>query len=512
MTLGRTRSVALHGLSGRMVEVEAHIAPGLPHIAVSGLPDKACGQAPDRIRSAASVSGAPLPTHRIVVNLSPAEIPKRGSGFDLPIAIAILGAAGTIRGPLASETMHVAELGLDGRLRGVRGVLPMVLAAARSGVTDVVVSRENVAEAQLVSGVRVHAPGTLAELINWYAACAHGAPMPVADVVPASAPRAAVHGDLADVVGQSEARVALELAAIGGHHLLFAGPPGVGKTMLAERLVTILPRLTRQEALESHAIRSLVGLAPETGGLDRSPPFEAPHHSASVISITGGGSGAVLPGAISRAHGGVLFMDEAPEFAPSVLQTLRQPLESGRVTIGRARETVTYPARFLLALAANPCPCGKGHGKGLDCSCTATELRRYQGRLSGPLLDRVDIRLQVPAVPRGAFSEAGGESSAMVLERVLSAREAQRERWAVCGHALNGRVPGSVLRRPPFRLSSKVTRGADHAIDRGELSLRGYDRVLRLAWSAVDKEGRTVPTSEDIDFALTLRRDGEAAA
>ena len=487
MTLGRTRAVALHGLAGRMVEVEAHIAPGLPHIAVSGLPDKACGQAPDRIRSAAAISGAPIPSHRIVVNLSPAEIPKQGSGFDLPIAVAILVAARTIRAGVAAEAMHVAELGLDGRLRGVRGVLPMVLAAARAGVRDVVVAPENVAEAQLVDGVRVHAPQTLAELIGWYAACELGAPLPVADVVPSQTPRSAGHGDLADVVGQAQARLSLELAATGGHHLALSGPPGIGKTMLSERLVTILPRLTRDEALESHAIRSLVGLVP-------------------------GGSATVVPGAISRAHGGVLFLDEAPEFRPSVLQTLRQPLESGHVTIGRARETVTYPARFLLVLASNPCPCGNGHGNGIDCTCSSLEFRRYQGRLSGPLLDRIDIRLSVSPVPRGAFAEERGESSAVVMARVEEARDVQRQRWSPRGHELNGRVPGSVLRRPPFRLPQQVTRAVDRYIDLGRISLRGYDRILRLAWTAADLAGHTVPDAGDVDFALALREAGAQAA
>lgn len=512
MTLGRTRAVALHGLAGRMVEVEAHIAPGLPHIAVSGLPDKACGQAPDRIRSAAAISGAPIPSHRIVVNLSPAEIPKQGSGFDLPIAVAILVAARTIRAGVAAEAMHVAELGLDGRLRGVRGVLPMVLAAARAGVRDVVVAPENVAEAQLVDGVRVHAPQTLAELIGWYAACELGAPLPVADVVPSQTPRSAGHGDLADVVGQAQARLSLELAATGGHHLALSGPPGIGKTMLSERLVTILPRLTRDEALESHAIRSLVGLVPEGGGLDRTPPFEAPHHSSTVTAIAGGGSATVVPGAISRAHGGVLFLDEAPEFRPSVLQTLRQPLESGHVTIGRARETVTYPARFLLVLASNPCPCGNGHGNGIDCTCSSLEFRRYQGRLSGPLLDRIDIRLSVSPVPRGAFAEERGESSAVVMARVEEARDVQRQRWSPRGHELNGRVPGSVLRRPPFRLPQQVTRAVDRYIDLGRISLRGYDRILRLAWTAADLAGHTVPDAGDVDFALALREAGAQAA
>lgn len=513
MTIGRTLAVALQGLVGTIVDVEAHIAPGLPHIAVSGLPDKACGQAPDRIRSAAAMSGCPLPTHRIIVNLSPASIPKNGTGFDLPIAVAVLCASGVITSGSARTFMHIGELGLTGSLKGVRGVLPAVLAAAKAGITDVVVPRANVGEAQLVAGVRVHAPESLAELIGWYAveAATRGA-LPEAPPAARSGGAGNRQIDLADVVGQSEARMSLEMAAIGGHHLFFNGPPGVGKTMLAERLVTILPRLTPEEALESHAIRSLVGVAPDGGELDLTPPFEAPHHSATPAAIAGGGSGVVLPGAISRAHGGVLFLDEAPEFRTSVLQTLRQPLESGVVTIGRARESTTYPARFLLALAANPCPCGKGWGKGLDCLCAVPERRRYAARLSGPLLDRIDIRVLVPPVPRGAFGEERGESSAEVRSRVIEARAAQTERWARVGQCLNGRIPGHVLRRPPYRLPSRVTAELDRAIDLGWLSLRGYDRVLRLAWSAADLVGRVAPGFDDVGLALSLRTGEELAA
>ncbi|MFL6175525.1 MAG: YifB family Mg chelatase-like AAA ATPase, partial [Ornithinibacter sp.] len=389
--LGRTRSVALSGLEGTVVDVEAHISQGLPHFSVGGMPDAACAQSPDRVRSAAANSGVAVSPNRVTVNLSPASIPKRGACFDLAIAVAVLSAGGVIRGGVAADVVHLGELALDGRVRGVHGVLPAVLAAVRSGARHVVVPVENVGEAQLVTGVAVHGAACLRDVVDWYVAAEHGAPLPPAPTPVPVVVEARPGPDLADVVGQPEARLALELAATGGHHLLMSGPPGVGKTMLAERLVTVLPPLSREQALETHAIRSLTGQVGEVVELDRTPPFVAPHHSASMAAVTGGGSGVALPGAISRAHHGVLFLDEAPEFKGSVLQTLRQPLESGEVVIARARQVVRYPARFLLVLAANPCPCGRSYGKGLDCSCKPMEIRSYAGRLSGPLLDRVDL-------------------------------------------------------------------------------------------------------------------------
>lgn len=507
MHLGRTRSVALQGVQGALIDVEAHIAEGLPHVAVTGLPDKACAQAPDRIRSAAAVSGCPLPNRRITINLSPAALPKAGTLFDLPIAVAVLRAAGVIRNAAADAAVHLGELGLDGTIRAGRGVLPAVLAASRHGVRRVVVPPGNVAEAQLVDGLTVHTAPTLRELVAGYAAGSLAAPAARESVSPGGPRRP----DLADVVGQHEARLALELAAVGGHHLLLAGPPGAGKTMLAERLVTILPPLRSEEALQTLAIRSLTGGTFEAG-LDRTPPFVAPHHTASEAAIVGGGGGVIVPGAISRAHNGVLFLDEAPEFNPAVLQTLRQPLESGEVVIARARQLVCYPARFLLVLAANPCPCGHAWGKGLDCTCRPQAIRAYAARLNGPLLDRVDLQIKVAPVPRKVFGDVTPEPSAAVAARVLAARAAQRVRWRAIGLETNGMVPGHLLRTPPWRLPGDVTASLDRSLDTGRLTLRGYDRVLRVAWSVADTEGHDRPLRSDVDVALGMRTLERVAA
>ncbi len=509
--LGRTRCIALQGLQGAVVDVEVHLGSGLPAFVVGGLPDKAIAQAPDRIRAAAVSVGESVSQHRVTVNLSPAAIPKSGTGFDLAIAAAFLAARGRLPADRVARVCHLGELGLDGRIRPVRGVLPSVMAALAAGVREVVVAPGNVAEARLVDGVTVRSAADLGGLVGAYAAVARGEEWPRwVSEEPVDEPRQRTT-DLADVVGQHEARQSLEIAAAGGHHLLLNGPPGAGKTMLAERLVSVLPPLTHDQALDVMAVTSLCGAPGAVRSLPVQPPFVAPHHSATMAALIGGGGAVIRPGAVSLAHHGVLFLDEVGEFAGHVLQSLRQPLESGRVVIGRALSTVEYPSRFQLVLATNPCPCGNGYGKGGACTCSAISLRRYRARLSGPLLDRVDLQVAVAPVGRAALAQEQGESSGVVAARVLVARDAQAARWGRLGWRLNAEAPGPVLRRPPWRLPAPVTTSIDRAIDGGRLTVRGYDRVLRVAWTVADLGGRAVPCRDDIDGALIMRRQQVAA-
>ncbi|CAB4623348.1 unannotated protein [freshwater metagenome] len=520
MAVTKTYAVSLVGLAGTIIEIEAEISSNLPSFVLVGLPDASLSESRDRVRAAAQNSGLALPGRRVTVNLSPASVPKRGASFDLAIAIAILAASGKVISDSVASFIHLGELGLDGSVRAVPGVLPAVLAAKAAGWAKFIVPLENLEEAGLVEGIKVFGAKTLAEVSRF-----HGANLVADELALHKGERPSMNQvaesdlDLSDVIGQDDAIYALTLAAAGGHHMLMVGPPGVGKTMLAERLPSILPALTFDESLETSALRSIAaaGSRKPIPDLVAKRPFEAPHHTASLTSFIGGGASLPRPGLVSLANHGVLFLDEAPEFQRPILEALRQPLESGEVLISRTAGLARFPAKFQLIMAANPCPCGKYDGNGRACVCPAGSRHAYLAKLSGPLLDRIDVRLKLhlanPA--QVALARLGaqqlGRSSAEIRARVVEARDRAHRRLRDTPWSINAQIPGSYLRKN-LRIDSEATAMLEKSMERGQLSMRGYDRCLRMAWSNADLSGREKVNAEDVAKAALLRGEDGAGS
>ena len=497
MSLAKSHGAVITGVTGLVVTIEAYLSQGLPGLTLVGLADTAVGESRDRVRAAIQNSNLSWPgERRITIGLSPASVHKRGAMLDLGIALALLAAHQQI--PERLDVAAIGELSLDGTVNEVRGALVATLAARNFGIQTLLLPHTQVGEAELVPGIKVIGVSSLNDAVAFF----KGESFDVPDVQSQNF-ATPISADLSDVRGQPDARLALELAAAGGHHLAMVGSPGVGKTMLASRLPSLLPELPDDLAVTVTGIHSIAGLLKPGQGLIREAPFQAPHHSATATALIGGGTNHVRVGMVTLAHGGVLCLDEAAEFNRVVLDALRVPLESGEVVISRSGFTSRLPARFQLVLAANPCPCGMFVDTGDQCSCTPQVRRRYFSRLSGPLLDRVDVRVALAKPTMADFEpEFEPESSATVAARVVQARELAQKRYAGQPWLCNAQVPGPVMRKQ-FPISLEAMRMLRRTC--GGLSARGIDRIFRLAWTIADINQNSLPTAQDVELALHMR-------
>lgn len=544
MSIGNALSVGLIGLKAFTIRLQAFVSGNMPNFSIIGLPDTSLSEARERVKSAHHALHCKWPEGRVTVNLSPASMPKSGSSYDLAIAASILSAEKYIPLSELENTVILGELNLDGTVLPIQGMLPIALYAKKKHFKRIIIPQENLAEAQLVEGIETIGIHHIYDLVTELHGTLQEESLKLIEEDPVykhmqvlerngkgntnsehseiledqSASPLQVNskyeiGDMCEVIGQEHTKWALQVAAAGGHHVMMIGPPGSGKTMLASRIPSIMCPLNEQEQLEVASIRSLCGTLPYYGISDI-PPFEAPHHTASAASLIGGGTGVAKPGIITRAHCGVLFMDEAPEFSPRVLQTLREPLESGHIAISRSKGTTLYPAKFQLVIAANPCPCGYAYGNGERCTCKERERARYFSRLSGPILDRIDIQMDVPPVERIVIPNQNNQvhgpseessttlTSEMMRNNVTEARQVARTRFSKQGWDCNAQASGTWLRK----YTSKQAVGLiNRALEKHQLSLRGADRALRLAWTLADLSGHTSPDMTDMAQAISLR-------
>jgi magnesium chelatase family protein len=502
--LSKALSACVYGIDAYMVEIEADLSSrGLPHFSMVGLPDAAVKESRDRIKAALKNIGYNFPLKQITINLAPADLKKEGSSLDLPIAIAILSAEGLIPKEILTRFAISGELSLDGRIKPIKGALPIALEARRIGLKGMIIPKENALEAAIVKGIDVYAMESLSDVIEFLSGVKESEPLLI-DLASIMNENSIYEEDFSDVKGQEHAKRALEVAAAGSHNILMIGPPGSGKTMLSKRLPTILPPMTFEEALETTKIHSVAGMLKSGQSLLATRPFRSPHHTISDVALIGGGQ-TPRPGEVSLAHHGILFLDELPEFKRNVLEVLRQPLENGVVTVSRAVASVTYPAQFVLVAAMNPCPCGYFGDSRHQCTCTPNMINRYRSRVSGPLMDRIDIHIEVPAVPYKELSnDFSGEKSMEIRRRVVDARERQLKRFKEDKLFANGQMKTRHIKKY-CTLAEDAHKLLDSAMQKLALSARAYTRILKVSRTIADIEGSEKILSYHVAEAIQYR-------